>query len=687
MFKIIKRILINLIIFFSIIILSLATIILFLSSYILSQLPSLDIVSNINLGSSTQIYDRTGKILLYEVGLRNYPIEYKDIPEKVILATLAAEDDNFFNHKGISLRGIARSIILNIKSGSLTYGGSTISQQLVRNLFLTNEKNIIRKIKEIILALELERRFSKEEILARYLNTINYGAGNIGIKAAADFYFNKDLSKLTWHEATILASIPKSPTYYTPIYQENLKRLKERRDFVLNRLLSLKWISKEEYNKAIKEPILLSQKKYYKIAAPHFVIEIRKILERNYPNINLETAGLRVISTLNYNYQKIAEEIVYKKAIENEKKYGAKNAALLMVDNKTGEVLVMVGSRDFFDESIQGQVNITTSYRQPGSAFKPISYLTLFQLGYPIETIVFDTPTNFGTYEKPYAPKNFDRKYRGPVNLRTALAQSLNIPSVKVFYLAGPERVIENSKKMGITNLKNYEHYGLSLALGTAEVRMIDLLKAYAVLANDGYYTDFTLILKIENNKGEVLFEYKPNKIKVVDSQPVRMVNDILKDYNARRGLFVASLPLTKIDDYEIAIKTGTTQFYRDTWTIGYTPNFVIGVWAGNTDGKIIKEGLSALLTLPIWYEFTSQIIKDYPKTRFLKPTTFKVNKPMLNGEWFSDYGIHDILFYVDKNNPLGPINRYPYKDPQFIKWEEGVIWWTENSENLIGDY
>jgi 1A family penicillin-binding protein len=687
MFSSVKKFFINLIIFLIIIILLSVSIILFLFSYILSQLPSLDVVKNINLGSSTQIYDRTGKILLYEIGLRNYPIEYKDIPQKIILATLAAEDDNFFKHKGISLRGILRSIILNIKSKSLSYGGSTISQQLARNLFLTNEKSFIRKIKEIILAFELERTFSKEEILTRYLNSINYGAGNIGIKAASDFYFNKDISSLSWSETVILASIPKSPTYYTPIYQENLQRLKERRDFILNRLLNLGWIKEEDYYQAIKEPILLSQKKYYKIAAPHFVIEIRKILEKNYPNINLETAGLKVISTLNYNYQKIAEEIVYKKALENEKKYGAKNAALMMIDSKTGEVLAMVGSRNFFDESIQGQVNMTTSYRQPGSAFKPISYLTLFQLGYPIETIVFDTPTNFGSYEKPYAPKNFDKKYRGPVNLKTALSQSLNIPSVKVFYLAGPERVIENAKKMGISNIKNYEHYGLSLVLGTAEVRMIDLLKAYNVLANDGYYTDFTLILKIINNKNEVLFEYKPNKIKIIDSQSVRMVNDILKDYNARRGLFSASLPLTKIDDYEIAIKTGTTQFYRDAWAIGYTPNFVIGVWAGNTDGKTIKEGLSVLLTLPVWHEFTSQIIKNYPKTKFLSPMPVKINKPMLNGEWFSDYGIHDILFYVDKNNPLGPINKNPYKDPQFYKWEEGVRWWLENSESLTDDY
>jgi penicillin-binding protein 1C len=677
-----KKIVINFLLFLGIVFFIFSIVILIIGSYIIFELPSLEIVNSQISSGGTQIYDRTGKILLYEIGLRKYPAKYQDIPDKVILATLAAEDDSFFYHRGISIKGIIRSIILNIKTKGFNYGGSTITQQLARNLFLSNEKNIYRKIKEIILALEIERKFSKQKILEYYLNSINYGAGNIGIKAAADFYFNKELKDLTWSEAAILASIPKSPQNYNPLYAENLNRLKERRDFILKRLFELNWISESEYLQDLSQPLYISQKKYTKISAPHFVIMVRQILEKMYPNLNLETAGLKVITTLNYQYQKIAEEIVKEKAKQNELKFGAKNASLLMLDTKNGEVLVMVGSRDFFDESIQGQVNMTTWPRQVGSAFKPLSYVTLFQLGYPIETIIFDTPTNFGNDLKPYQPNNFDKKFLGPINLKRALALSRNIPAIKVFYLAGPERVIKNAKKFGISSLKDYNYYGLSLALGSAEISMLEMVRAYSVFANDGELVSYSLILKIFNNQGELIFDYQPKKERIIDSQPVRMLNSILKDYEARRGLFVNSLPLTKIDDYEIALKTGTTQFYRDAWTFGYTPNFVIAVWSGNTDGRTLKEGLSVTLTLPIWNEFTKKIINDYPKTKFLESNYFKVNKPMLNGEWITDYGIHNILFYVDKNNPLGPLPKNPYLEPQFINWEKGVNLWLNSFES-----
>ena len=646
-------------------------------SITITSLPSTEILGKKVISGGTQIFDRTGTILLYEIGVRRYWADYDEFGRNIIYTTLAAEDDSFFEHRGISIKGILRSIWLNIKTGSLTYGGSTITQQLARNLFLSQDKSLIRKLKEIILALEIERRFSKEEILTYYLNSINYGSGNIGVKAAADFYFNKKIKDLTLAEAATLAAIPKSPKYLEPTNKENIERLKSRRNFILKRLLELGWIKYDEYKEAIKEDLNIVKTKYSKIAAPHFVLEVKSILEKMFPNKNIESLGLKVITTLNYNYQKIAEEIVKEGALENEKKSGAKNAALLMMDAKTGEILAMVGSRDFFDESIQGQVNMTVWPRQPGSAFKPISYVTLFQLGYPIETVLFDVPTNFGSPENPYIPQNFDKKFRGPVNLKIALAQSINVPAVKVFYLAGPERVIENARKFGITTIKDYKFYGLSLGLGTAEVRMIDLVRAYSVFANDGELVSQSLILKIYDNSGNLIYEYTPKKERVIDSQPVRMINSILKDYEARRGLFVASLPLTKIGDYEIAIKTGTSQFYRDAWTIGYTPNFVVAVWAGNTDGKPTKEGASIVATLPIWNKFVKEIIKDYPKTKFLDPIPIKVNKPMLNGNWLDEnYGVHCILHYVDKNNPLGPIPQNPYKDPQYWNWESAVQKW-----------
>jgi penicillin-binding protein 1C len=673
--RFLKRLFLYLIIFVAIVTIGF----LIWASILILTLPSPDIVVGKALGGSTQIYDRTGNILLYEIGIRRYWVDYKDIPLNIIYSVLAAEDDSFFQHYGVSLKGILRAIWLDIKTGSLEYGGSTITQQLVRNLFLGNEKTLSRKFKEIILALEFERKFSKEQILTYYLNTINFGYGNIGVKAAADFYFNKDLKDIDWNEAVILASIPKSPKYYAPVSEENIKRLENRKKFILNRLKELGWISDEDYKTALNEEIKLCEKKYYKIAAPHFVLEVKKILEENYPDINLETAGWKVITTLNYDYQKIAEEAVKTGVERNKKLYQGNNASLLMMDSNTGEILAMVGSYDFNNKEIQGQVNMTTWPRQLGSAFKPFSYVTLFQLGYPIETIVFDVKTNFGTDKNPYIPQNFDKKFRGPVNLRTALAQSLNVPSIKVFYLAGPERVIENARKFGITTLKDYKNYGLSLGVGTAEIRMIDAVRAYSVFSNDGELVTQSLILKIIDSNGKVIYKYKPSKIKVIDSQPVRMLNSILKDVEARKGLFGSNLNLTYIEGYDIALKTGTSDYFRDAWAFGYTPNFVVAVWAGNTDGTPMKAGVSIVAALPIWHSFVSQIIKDYPNTKFVDPIPVKVDKPMLNGEWQTPYGIHDILFYVDRNNPLGPIPQNPYKDPQYLNWEIGVENWLNS--------
>jgi membrane carboxypeptidase/penicillin-binding protein PbpC len=332
----------------------------------------------------------------------------------------------------------------------------------------------------------------------------------------------------------------------------------------------------------------------------------------------------------------------------------------MAIDPKTGEVLALVGSKDFFDESIDGQVNVPFRSRQPGSAFKPISYAALFELGYPDKTIVFDVPTDFGDYR----PQNFDKKFKGPVTLRQALAESRNIPSVKVFYLADPERVIDLARKAGIRYLKDWQNYGLSLGLGTAEIKMADLIRFYGALANDGKLVSQSLILKIIQDK-EIIYKYSPEEKEIVSSQTARILNDILKDIEARKGLLQASLPLTIFPGYEVALKTGTTQFYQDAWTFGYTPNIVVGVWAGNTDGRRMNSlGASLVAALPIFHQFLSEAIssgKIQPE-KFIPPEERVVDKPMLNGSWISSYGIHDILFYVDRKNPLGPIPEDPIK-------------------------
>jgi penicillin-binding protein 1C len=583
----------------------------------------------------------------------------------------------FYSHYGISIKGILRSIYLNIKTKSFEYGGSTITQQLARNLFLSKEKTLTRKINEIILALKLERKYSKNEILTYYLNSIYYGEGNIGIRAAADYYFDKKLKDLTLSEAVILASIPKAPALYTPVSKENIERLKKRRDYLLLRLKEKGWIDEKEYSLALNEEIKITKTKYAGMIAPHFVIEVLNELKNKF--LNLEEVNLKVISTLDYDLQKIAEKAVIDGAKRNKEKYGGSNAALMAIDPKTGEVLALVGSKDFFDETIDGQVNVPFRSRQPGSAFKPISYAALFELGYPDKTIVFDIPTDFGDYR----PQNFDKKFKGPVTLRQALAESRNIPSVKVFYLADPERVIDLARKAGIRYLKDWQNYGLSLGLGTAEIKMADLIRFYGALANDGKLVSQSLILKIIQDK-EVIYKYSPEEKEIVSSQTARILNDILKDIEARKGLLQASLPLTIFPGYEVALKTGTTQFYQDAWTFGYTPNIVVGVWAGNTDGRRMNSlGASLVAALPIFHQFLSEAInlgKIQPE-KFIPPEERIVDKPMLNGSWISPYGIHNILFYVDRKNPLGPIPEDPYQDPQYILWEKAVQRWYGYSQ------
>jgi 1A family penicillin-binding protein len=641
-------------------------------------LPDLELLGEKIVSGGIELYDRSGKVLLYKTGLRHFWVDFENIPQRIIQTTLIAEDEDFYKHHGFSLKGILRSIYLNLKTRSLVYGGSTITQQLARNLFLNREKTLWRKIQEILIALELERKYSKNEILTYYLNSIYYGEGNIGIRAAAEYYFDKKLKDLTWSEAAILAAIPKAPAIYAPISKENIKNLKERRDYLLRRLKEKNIITEEEYKKSISEEIKIIKTKYAGMIAPHFVIEVMQELQKIFSNKNLEELNLKVITTLDYDLQKIAERVIKQGAEKNKEKYGGSNAALMAIDPKTGEVLTLVGSKDFFDESIDGQVNVPFRKRQPGSAFKPIVYAALFELGYPDKTIIFDAPTDFGNYK----PKNFDEVFKGPVSLRQALAESRNVPSVKVLYLAGPERVIELSKKAGMDYLRDWKSYGLSLGLGTAEIRMADLIRFYGALANDGKLVSQTMILKIiQDNK--IIYEYQPEEKQIISQETARILNDILKDIRARSGLFSASLKYTIFPGYEVALKTGTTQFYQDAWAFGYTPNIVVGVWAGNTDGRRMNSlGASLVAALPIFHQFLSSAIElnKIPQENFLPPPERNIDKPMLNGKWLTEYGVHDILFYVKKENPLGSFPENPYDDSQFYNWEKGVQIWLANN-------
>jgi 1A family penicillin-binding protein len=704
-----KRKLLNLVYFLISVLIVFLTIAVFYFAFLINSLPE---INQLQGGESTKIYDRTGNYVIYEIGPKKTILKPNEIPEMVKKAFIAVEDKDFYKHPGISFKGILRAIYLNIKKGELAYGGSTITQQVVRNLFLSQKKTLIRKIKEIILSLIIEKKYTKDEILAAYVNIVNFGEGRYGIESGSEFYFNKKTKDLELHEIALLAGIPNAPAIYSPF--KNPKLAIERRNYVLKRMLEEGFISEKEFKEAISKPLEL-RKNQKEFQAIHFSLEIKKFLEENFKDLNLQIAGLKVISTLDYNIQKEAERLAKKYAEINSKNYNAKNIALMVQDPKTGEILALVGSKDYFDESIDGAVNVPLRPRQIGSAIKPFVYSVFFEKGYPDETILFDVQTNFSTNPKsPYIPRNWDRKFRGPVTVRQALAQSLNVPSIKVLYLAGYNDVIKRLQDLEISTLDPKKDYGLSLVLGSVETKMIDMMRAYSALSNEGYLPTQSFIKKIYDNKGNLIFEYKPEKKKVIDENITRILSDILSDDLARIGVF---MPGSKLNIYgwRVAVKTGTTENSRDAWVFGYTPFMVVGVWAGNNDETpMSQEAAGFTAAVPLWHELFTYILSmpEYLKLKeietFKEPILPKSSKPMLNGEWqiieikpfdkntnfpTTNYSnaifkqaitLHSILYYVNRNDPLGPPPQDPFLDPQFKNWELGVISWAlSNKDNF----
>lgn len=683
----------------------------------LSQdLPNPRQIKNFQISESTKIYDRTGKILLYEIHKdeRRTFVPLSQMPKHFIYATLAAEDIDFYNHPAISLKSIIRAFINNLKTKDFSQGGSTITQQLAKNLFLTPEKTIERKLKEIILAFELEAIYSKNEILELYLNQIPYGSNAYGAEAASWLYFNKSIKDVNLAEAALLASLTKAPTYYSP-WGPNKKNLFERQKYILNRLLEYNFINKEEYELALKQiqDIKIVPPNLGLIKAPHFVFMVKDYLVKKYGEEMVEKGGLKVITTLDWELQEIAEKVVLEGAERNKNLYQGYNASLVAQDPKTGQILALVGSKDYFAKNpepenclsgincaFEPEFNVAwQGLRQPGSALKPFVYLTAFQKGLNPETLVFDVFTEFNlncpalvnsySLDNPlcFHPQNFDNKFRGPVNLKTALAQSINVPAVKVLYIAGLENVIKNLNLFGIKTLdvKQKNRYGLSLVLGGGEVKLIDLVNAYSVLANDGFKNDINFILKIEKGKGEILEEYEQKPQKIIDSDYARLINQILKDIDLRRGLFQNSLNLTIFPGYEVALKTGTTNDYRDAWAIGYTPFLTVGVWAGNNNNQPMQKNAGSILAaIPIWSNFLKETINKFPVEYFKNPETDfsnivkEINKPMLNGKLGKPP--HNILYYINKDNPLGEPLKNPYLDPQYYYWEIGVNQWLRKN-------
>jgi len=663
-------------------------------AYFAPQIPDPQTIITRRVNEATKILDRKGETVLFNVhgDEKRTIVAIEEISDYLKRAVVAAEDDNFYNHQGLDIRGVIRATFVNIKDRGLSQGGSTITQQLVKNSLLGRQKAFSRKFKEIILALQIERRFEKDQVLWMYLNQVSFGSNIFGVEEASQGYFGKPARELTLNESAILASILKAPSYYSP-YGSRKEEMLERKNLILDRMLESGLVSEAEFNQAKNEEMKLASPLNGGILAPHFVMMVREYLVEKYGEDLIQNGGLKVHTTLDWEMQQKAEETIQKYADRNEQNFRAGNAALVTLDPRTGEILALVGSRNYFDIEKEGNFNVITAFRQPGSAFKPIVYSVALDKGLTDKTILFDAKTEFNPYCPPegsqekdqyglecYHPQNSDEKFRGPVTLRQALGSSLNIPSVKILYLAGINESIERAKDLGISFLGDPDDFGLSLVLGGGDVRPLDLVSAYGVFANDGIYNQASFILKVEDSEGKIIEEFEPDPQRKVAEQTARLVNDLLSD-NSARGLLFGLNSLLNISDRPVAVKTGTTQKFRDAWTIGYTPSLVTGVWVGNNDNtEMTQEGGGISAGAPIWREFILEILKDEPVEEFQKPDPVFIDKTMLNGSYVDGNGeTHTILHYLNKNDPRGPIPSNPSADPQYNNWE----WSVRNQLNI----
>lgn len=657
----------------------------------LTPIPDLDSFVNRKVALSTKIYDRTGEVVLYDLNtdVKRQMVPLNEISPFIQEAAISIEDSKFYEHGGVSFTGMARALIADIMTGRLAQGGSTITQQVVKLTLLTNEKSIIRKVHEIMLAIKLEGKYTKEQILELYLNNTPYGGTLYGVEAASRAFFAKSALDVTLPEAAYLAALPQSPTYFSP-YGNHKEALDARKNLVLGRMLKLGYINQAEYDEARNTKVTFSVQPNSSILAPHFVFYIREYLEEKY-GADVVTQGLTVITTLDAELQHEAESIVNRYALENEGRFNASNAALVALDPKTGQILSMVGSRDYFDPNIDGNYNATLALRQPGSSFKPFVYATALAKGYTPQTAIFDLPTQFSTACGPadnynsappcYAPGNYDDKFRGPMTFTTALAQSINIPAVKTLYLAGVAETIALAKSAGITTLGEPKQYGLTLALGAAEVRLLEITNGFATFANNGIYNAPTGLLKVTDKKGKVLEEFKQEPRSVIDAGVVADLSSMLSNNAARVPSYSLNSPL-HIPGYDVAAKTGTTNDYRDTWTIGYTPTIAVGVWAGNNDNSAMNKETAGFVVAPMWNAFMQIAIKKLPKEFFPEPRPLTPDlSPALRGL----HNGHDILHWVNKDNPRIP-GSSSMGDQQYVYWEYPVGGWAMTLPPVIPD-
>ncbi|OGK59145.1 hypothetical protein A3G65_01000 [Candidatus Roizmanbacteria bacterium RIFCSPLOWO2_12_FULL_37_7b] len=574
----------------------------------IKSLPNPKLIGNINYPVSTQIYDRNGK-LLYEIfrDQDRTPIDIDDLPDHVIQATIAIEDKNFLNHNGISpIGGILRALKDMAKTGELQ-GGSTITQQLVKSALLTPERTIERKLREAILALWTERLYTKKEILEMYLNQVPYGGSAYGIEEAAKTYFNKSAVSLTISEAAFLAGTTRAPTKYSPFFNPRLAL--QRKNEVLKNMYELGYIKKDQYEEEITHKLDVQSPKTF-IRAPHFVFYVTSLLEKQYGIRKVEEGGLRVITSLDVGAQERAEDILSEELLKIEN-LNVHNGAVLVTVPSTGEILTMVGSRNYFEEPY-GAYNVTTAPRQPGSSIKPLMYSLALGRQYTAASIIQDSPVVFQIPGgKPYRPVNYDNTFHGPVPLRYALANSYNVPAVKVLNTLGVHDFIDHAEKLGITTWNSPERFGLSLTLGGGEVKMIDMAEAYGTFANYGNRVPLNPILSIKDFRGEELYEFEKKSYENVLSPEISfIISDILSDNFARQFAFGTNSDLV-IPNRKVAVKTGTTNSKRDNWTIGYNRKFLTAVWVGNNDNSPMHPTLTSGITgaSPIWNKIMTYVL------------------------------------------------------------------------------
>lgn len=674
------------------------------------DLPTPGKLINNSLAQSTRIYDRNG-ILLYSVyqNENRVYVQLKDIPKNLQNATIAVEDRTFYQNSGFSVRGYLRAFlgIITLKGIS---GGSTLTQQLVKNVLLADTSQTLqRKIKELILAIQVDKRYSKDQILEMYLNDVGYGGANVGVEAASESYFGKHVKDLDLGQSAFLAGLPQGPSIYSPFsgHTYYLARTQE----VLDAMRDNGFITQSQDSAAYSE---IKNTQFSdtdrSIKAPHWVMLVKQQLASQFGEQAVENGGLQVTTTLDYTIQSQAEKIV-KTEIGGLKEYHVANGAAVVMDPKTGQILSMVGNTDYFDTSIDGNYNDAIANRQPGSSLKPVMYATAFEKGYTPATEVMDVQTDFPTGDPTnptYSPVNYDGKFHGPIQLRFALGNSMNIPAVKMLARVGIKDVMTNAFNMGIHNweptAENMQNVGLSLVLGGRETTLLDETTAYSVFANQGVKHDPVYLLKVTDSKGNVLYQDHPQPgVKVMPPEITFLISHVLLDNNARTMEFGPNSYLV-VPGKTVSVKTGTTDSKKDNWTIGYTPSYVVGVWVGNNDDTPMNQAIASGETgaSPIWEKIMSAVLKGKPDEQPQKPdNVIPVTIDATFGGLPEDGMPTRVEYFIKGTEPTTQSPVYQKKDGKLYyvvyeddpvstdgqnRWQAGIVNWIKTNHSAA-DY